>query len=74
MAALTQLHARAGWLRAASLSAGPGRRDEVVAELRAVIDRVRTGDAAGASAAIVTHLEAACAAAVTGLAAIERGR
>jgi DNA-binding GntR family transcriptional regulator len=71
---LTQLHARAGWLRAASLSAAPGRRDEVVEELRAVVDRVRSGDAAGASAAVVRHLEAACAAAVTGLAAIEQGQ
>jgi DNA-binding GntR family transcriptional regulator len=52
------LHARISVLRSLSLSV-PGRPDETVAEMRAIVDAVLAGDAQGAEKASIHHVEQA---------------
>lgn len=52
------LHARVSVLRSLSMSV-PGRLEHSVAELRAIVDAVRAGDADAAAAACARHVEEA---------------
>jgi DNA-binding GntR family transcriptional regulator len=63
-ASLSQLHARVSLLRASSLSSGPGRPPEAVAELRALVEAVEARDAHAAAEAMVAHVRAAARAGI----------
>lgn len=71
-ASLNQIHARVSLLRASSLSAGPSRHSEMLAELRRVVEAVEARDAASAVAAMTEHVRAAAVAGLNALVDVER--
>ena len=71
-ASLARLHAQVSFLRASSMSSGPGRPAEAAAELRRLVEAIEPGDVEAAVQAMVAHVQSAASVGIQAIRSAEQ--